>query len=96
MLKNMFKAMVLSTKIYNVFKKELGLEEIDSIDFQGCDIYVTCTYITVDNCKGNLYKIPFGKINGKLIDRDDIYNGYEDFPDWVVCNVEDLYTFLKA
>lgn len=96
MLKNMFKAMVLSTKIYNVFKKELGLEEIDSIDFQGCDIYVTCTYITVDNCKGNLVKIPFGKINGKLIDRDDIYNGYEDFPDWVVCKLEDLYAFLRA
>lgn len=96
MLANMFKAMVLSTKIYRVVEKELGLEEIDSIDFQGCDIYVTCTYITVDNCKGDLYKIPFGKINGKLIDRDDIYNGYEDFPDWVVSKLDDLYAFLKA
>ena len=96
MLKNMFKSYVLSTKIYKVIEKELGLEDLENFDFQGCNLYVRCNYLTIDNCQGELYLIPYGKVNGHLIDRDGIYKSNADFPDWVVSKLEDLYAFLKA
>ena len=95
MLKNMFKSFILATKIYKSIEA-MGLEEIENIDFQGCNLYIRSNYLTIDNCQGDLYKIPYGKINGHLIDRDEIYKSNRDFPDWVVSKLEDIYAFLKA
>lgn len=95
MLKNMFKAFVLSTKIYKTIES-MRLEDLENIDFQGTNIYIRPTYLTIDNCQGELYLIPYGKVNGHLIDRDGIYKSNADFPDWVVSKLEDLYDFLKS
>lgn len=95
MLKNMFKSFVLSTKIYQTIEK-MGLEDLENINFEGCNLYIRSTYLIIDNCRGDLYTISYGKVNGHLVDRNGIYKSNRDFPDWVVSKLSDLYDFLKS
>lgn len=95
MLKNMFKSFVLATKIYQSIEK-MGLEDLENVDFEGCNLYIRSTYLIIDNCQGDLYMISYGKVNGHLVDRNGIYKSNRDFPDWVVSKLSDLYDFLKS